>query len=188
MQLDTRLFFLGLIALVIAERLAELVIARRNTRWALARGGVEAGAGHYPWIAVTHALFLIACPLEVWLLDRPFHPWLAAGMLSLLAAAMGMRYWVIATLGRRWTTRVICLPGRPPITSGPFRFVRHPNYLAVMFEFVALPLVHTAWLSALVFAALNAVLLAHRIRVEEEALSRHCDYRRYFPALSPGPE
>lgn len=174
---DSRLLYTALVGLVVVERLVELGISRGNERWAKARGGVEAGREHYPWMVAMHTAFLAACPLEVWLLGRPLLPALGAAMLLLLVAAMALRYWVIATLGRRWSTRVICLPGVPVITGGPFRWARHPNYLAVVVETAALPLVHTAWLTALAFSLANAALLRTRIRVEEEALSRHCHGR-----------
>ena len=170
--IDSRLLFGGLVGLVAIERLAELALARRNTRIALAHGGIESGRRHYPWMVALHTAFLAAAPLEVFLLDRPFVPPLAAAMATVLAATMALRAWVIATLSWRWTTRVITIPGMAPVTGGPFRFLRHPNYLAVMLEFVALPLVHTAWLTALAFSLLGAVLLFVRIRVEDRALAR----------------
>lgn len=180
--IDTRLLYALLIGLVALERLGELVITRRNRDWALARGGVEVGGGHYPWMVLVHTLFLVACPAETWLLDRPFVGPLAAAMLSLVAASMALRYWVVKTLGRRWTTTVVCIPGLPVVTDGPFRYLRHPNYLAVVVEIASLPLVHGAWLTALVFSVANAAVLRVRIRVEEEALGRHGDYERLLPA------
>lgn len=170
--IDTRWVFTGLVALVAVQRLQELRLARRHARRLLARGGVEAGGGHYPWMVALHAAFLASCVAEVWLVGRPFVPALAAAALLVLAAASALRYWAIRTLGERWTTRVIVLPGAAPVASGPYRFLRHPNYLAVALEIAALPLVHTAWATAAVFSALDGVLLAHRIRTEEEALGR----------------
>ena len=111
-----------------------------------------------------------ACPLEVWLLDRPFLPPLAAAAGLALALTMALRYWVIATLGDRWCTRVLVPPGEPRITGGPYRFLRHPNYLAVAVEVFALPLVHTAWLTAAVLGGANLAVLAVRIRAEDRAL------------------
>jgi methyltransferase len=106
----------------------------------------------------------------VWLLDRPFLSWLGWPMLVLLVAAHALRWWCIRALGPQWTTRVIVVPGTGLVTSGPYRYLRHPNYVAVVLEGIALPLVHTAWLTALAFTVLNAALLAGRIRVEERAL------------------
>jgi methyltransferase len=154
----------------------------------MAQGGVEVGEDHYRWMVVVHTLFLIACPAEVWLLDRPFVPWLAAAMLALLAGTMALRYWAISTLGKRWTTKVVCVPGLPVVTGGPYRFVRHPNYVAVVLEIAALPLIHTAWLTAAVFSLANIFVLRTRIRVEEEALSRYNDYQERFPGARPAQE
>ena len=169
-MLDSRGLFTLLIAAVALERLVELVISRRHEESLRARGAVEAGAGHYPVMVAVHAALLVAAPAEVWLLDRPFVPWLGWPMLALVAATMALRYWVIATLGERWATRVLVLPGAPLVAAGPYRFLRHPNYLAVAIEVVALPLVHTAWLTALVCGAANGAILAWRIRVEDAAL------------------
>jgi len=169
-MLDSRALFTLLIAAVALERLGELAISRRHEKALRARGAVEAGAGHYPVMVAIHAALLLAAPAEVWLLDRPFLPWLGWPMLALVAATMALRYWVIATLGERWATRVLVLPGAPLVAAGPYRFLRHPNYLAVAVEVVALPLVHTAWLTALVCGAANLAILARRIRVEDAAL------------------
>ena len=163
--------YTGLVAAVAAVRLAELVLARRNFARCRAQGGVEAGAGHYPWMVALHAAWLAACVLEVRLADRPFRPALAAVALALLAGAMALRWWVIATLGERWTTRVICVPGAAPVTGGPYRWLRHPNYLAVVAEILALPLVHGAWITAVVASLANAALLRVRIAAEEAALA-----------------
>lgn len=162
-----------LILLVGAERLAELAVARRNRRWSLARGGVEWGRGHYPWMVALHTGLLAGCLAETYLAGRPFLPWLGWPMLALVLAAQGLRWWCVAALGRQWNTQVIVVPGLPRVTRGPYRFawLRHPNYLAVAVEGVALPLVHSAWLTALVFTVLNAVLLAVRIRCENAALA-----------------
>lgn len=177
---DTRVLFTALIVLLAAGRLFELRIAKRNLRDLLARGGVEVAPGHYRWMVLLHTLFLFACPLEVWLLDRPFLPWLGIPMLLLAVLAAALRIWVIRTLDGRWTTRIVVLPQVTPVTGGPYRFLRHPNYLAVITEMFALPLIHTAWISAAVFSLLNAWLLQVRIRAEEEGLSRLSDYEAVF--------
>ena len=158
---------IGLLAL---ERLAELVVARRNAAWSFARGGLEVGAGHYPLMVLLHSGFLLAAPAEVLFLDRPA-PAAWPLLLALALLCQGLRWWCITTLGPRWNTRVIIVPGLAPITHGPYRHLRHPNYLAVVTELLVVPLLHGAWLTALVFSALNAALLAHRIRVEEAALA-----------------
>lgn len=177
MSTSQRLFLL-LIALVAVERLVELVLSTANARRALAKGAVEGEPrGAYAAMVAVHALFLVAAPVEALLLDRPFVPALGWPMLALVAVAMALRYWAIATLGRRWNTRVLVVPGEPAVDSGPYRFVRHPNYVAVALELAALPLVHSAWISALVFTAANVVLLRFRIAREEAALATHADYR-----------
>jgi methyltransferase len=186
---DSRVLYTGLIVVLAGMRLVELAISRRNIAQLRARGAVEAGAGHYPWMVALHAAFLIACPLEVWLLDRPWLPALSAAMVALLIAAAALRYWVIATLGDRWSTRIVLVPGDPPVTAGPFRVLRHPNYLAVVVEFVALPLVHTAWLSAVIFSFANAMVLRRRVLVEEAALAQYTAYDSALgnrPRMIPG--
>lgn len=160
-----------LILLVGLERLAELVVSNRNLRWSRQHGGVETGAGHYPAMVLLHSGLLVGCLVEVWLLDRPFLAWLGWPMLALVVAAQALRWWCISTLGRQWNTRVVVVPGTGRITSGPYRRLRHPNYVAVVIEGAALPLVHTAWLTAVVFSVLNAVLLTVRIRSESGALA-----------------
>ena len=169
--------YLALLAAVGLERLFELGLSRRNARRALARGGIECDAGHFWFMKTLHLAFLAACGAEVIFFARAFHPALAVAMLVLAALAQALRYWSIWTLGERWNVRVIVVPGDPVVTRGPYRFVRHPNYVAVAIEGVALPLIHTAWLTALCFTLANAVLLAVRIGCEERALSRHTDYR-----------
>jgi methyltransferase len=161
-----------LIGLYALERLAELVVSARNIRWSLARGGVESGFGHYPPMVVLHTGLLAGCLVEVLVLDRPFLPWLGWPMLALAVLAQGLRWWSIRTLGPRWNTRVVVVPGMPLVTGGPYRFARHPNYVAVVVEGVALPLVHSAWITAIVFSVLNIPLLAVRLRAEERALGR----------------
>ncbi|MEE8524015.1 MAG: isoprenylcysteine carboxylmethyltransferase family protein [Thermoanaerobaculia bacterium] len=186
---DTRVLYLGLIGLVVLERLAELVITRRNAERLRARGGFEAGRGHYTPMVVLHTGLLIAAPLEVWTLGRPLLPALAVPMLLLLAATMSLRYWAIASLGDRWTTQVFVVPGEAPVRRGPYRWLRHPNYLAVVFEVAALPLIHTAWWTALVVSIGNAWVLRVRIRTEEEALVEHSNYEAAMadlPRLMPG--
>jgi methyltransferase len=155
-----------------AERIAELVVSSRNARWSFARGGVEYGRRHFPPMVALHTGLLLACLAEVWLLDRPFLPWLGWPMLVLVLASQALRWWCIATLGPRWNTRVIVVPGLPLVARGPYRWLHHPNYVAVVVEGFALPLVHSAWITAVVFTVLNAVLLlAFRIPCENRALA-----------------
>ncbi len=133
---------------------------------------MESGSGHYRWMVAMHTAFLAACPMEVWWSHRPFLPFLGYPMLALLGASAGLRVWTLRSLGKRWTTRVIPLPGEPRVVDGPFRYLRHPNYLAVVLEMAALPLVHTAWFTACLFSLLNALMLRVRIPVENAALAR----------------
>jgi len=169
---DTRVLYTLLIAGVAAQRLVELQLSQRHQRALEERGAVEVAPRQYRAMVLLHGAFLIACPLEVWWLRRPFRPVLAVAMAALLVAAQVLRYWAIATLGERWTTRIVCLPGVPLVSGGPYRFLRHPNYLAVAVEMAALPLLHGAWLTAAVFSAADAAVLAVRIREEESALAR----------------
>jgi len=154
------------------ERIAELVVSTRNARWSFARGGVEFGKRHFPPMVALHTGLLLACLAEVWFGDRPFIPWLGWPMLVLVLASQALRWWCIAVLGPRWNTRVIIVKDLPLVAGGPYRWLKHPNYVAVVVEGFALPLVHTAWITAIAFTVLNAVLLlAVRIPVENRALA-----------------
>src|SRR5690554_1310222 len=164
--------YLALILATGVERIIELVISTRNARAAFARGGREFGLGHFPWMVALHTGLLVASFLEAWLLERPFLPWLGWPMLVLVVLSQVLRYWCIASLGAQWNTRVIVVPGAGMVTRGPYRWLKHPNYVAVVVEGFALPLVFTSWVTALVFTVLNAVLLLRfRIPVEERALA-----------------
>lgn len=155
-----------IVALVAAERVLELVHAARNTRALLGRGGVELGRGHYPMLVLLHAAWLAALILLV-PRDAPVSwPWLAVFVLL-----QALRLWIVLSLGPYWTTRVITLADVPLVRRGPYRVLRHPNYVVVAAEIVVLPLVFGAWHIALVFSLLNLALLAWRIRVEERALA-----------------
>lgn len=158
---------LVVVLLVAAQRLAELAVARRNTARLLAQGAVEHGARHYPLIVLLHAAWLASLPLVV-----PAGRWPDPWLLGLFVLLQPLRVWVIASLGGRWTTRVIVSPGLPPLRRGPYRWLRHPNYLIVAAEIALLPLAFGAWALALVFSVLNAiVLLGIRIPCESRALS-----------------
>ncbi len=179
--------YIGLLALIGAERIAELLLSRRNARIAFSRGGVEAGAAHFRWMALVHALFLPACALEAILRGHDVRrghdvfvvsPGLSLAALALVVFAQALRWWAIASLGWRWNVRIIVVPDAPPVRSGPYRFVRHPNYIAVAVEMLCIPLVQGAWICAPVFSALNALLLRVRIRDEERALG--APYLRAF--------
>ncbi|MFI4936632.1 MAG: isoprenylcysteine carboxyl methyltransferase family protein [Caulobacterales bacterium] len=154
----------GLLALTTAQRLGELILSQRNIRRLKAKGGYEAGAGHYPWLIAVHVAWLAGLWLLAW--SRPLNLPLAALYLTLQAG----RVWVIASLGERWTTRIIVLPGAPLVRRGPYRFLAHPNYVIVAGEVLVLPLAFGLWAYALAFSALNAIALWVRIRAEDKAL------------------
>lgn len=157
------------LALVVAQRLGELAYAARNTRALRARGAAEHGAAHYPLLVALHAAWLLSLLLFVPWHTPPRWPWL--GLFVLLQA---LRLWVVASLGPRWTTRIIVPPDAAPVRRGPYRWLRHPNYAVVAAEIATLPLAFGAWRIALIFTVLNTALLTWRIHVEKEALG----YRR----------
>ena len=156
------------------ERIYELFVSKRNAAIAFSRGGVEYGQRHFPWMVALHTGLLLACIAEVVVLDRPFIAALGWPMLVIAVLCQVGRYWIIHSLGDQWNTRVIVVPGADRVVNrGPYRWswLRHPNYLVVAIEGVALPLVHTAWVTAIVFTVLNAVLLlGFRIPTEDRAL------------------
>jgi methyltransferase len=154
-----------ILALVTVQRLGELALSRHNTSKLLARGAIEVGAAHYPLIVSVHTAWLIA--LWIWGRDESVNLF----ALALFIALQGLRVWIIATLGARWTTRIIVLPGEPLVASGPYRYLSHPNYAVVVAEIAILPLALHLPVLALIFSALNAAVLVIRIRVETRALS-----------------
>jgi methyltransferase len=162
--------YLGFLLLLTLERLFELRLSQRHRQAVLARGGYEVGAEHFTMMSVMHSAFFVACASEVVLLKRPFHSPL--GYIAMVAAllAQALRYWAIMTLGDRWNVRIIVDPKEAPIVTGPYRFVRHPNYVAVVIEMMAVPLIHGAYLTAIVFSLVNAGMLKIRITSEERAL------------------
>lgn len=156
----------AILAYVTIERLLELWLSRRNTADLLAKGGREAAAGHYRWIVAVHVLWLLS--LWIFAPGRTIESfWLALYVLLQFA-----RLWVLATLGPRWSARIVVLPDEPLVTSGPYRFLRHPNYWVVIGEIAVLPLVFGLWAIALIFTILNAAVLWVRIREENRALGR----------------
>ena len=155
----------AILIFVTLQRLGELVLARHNTARLLAKGAIEIGARHYPLLVATHAAWLAA--LWIWGRDQSVD----LPLLGAFIVMQGLRLWVLATLGERWTTRIIVLPGAPLVTSGPYRYFSHPNYAVVAAEIALLPLaLHLPWL-ALVFTILNAAVLTIRLRAEQRALS-----------------
>jgi methyltransferase len=180
----TRELYTGFVAVVALERCFELWLSRRNAAWARRAGAVEYGAGHLRWMKALHTTFFVAAPAEVWLASRPFIPALAIACLVLALLAQALRYWAIVTLGRRWNVAVLVLPGVPAVNAGPFRYLKHPNYVAVVIEGLAIPSMHSAFITAGVFTVLNAWLLRVRIRCEESALREHCEYADRLAARS----
>ena len=163
--------FWTLLSLIACERVAELVVSARHANALLRRGGVEYGLRHFPVMIALHVALLAGCVLEPLLGHRTFIPALGFPMLAVTVLANGLRWWCIATLGERWTARVIVLPGAPLVRSGPYRWFAHPNYVAVIVEGAALPLTGSAWITACAFTVLNAALLTVRIRCEIRALA-----------------
>jgi methyltransferase len=156
----------AVIAIVVVQRIAELLYAERNTRRLLHNGAVEIAPGQHPWFIALHAAWLVSIAAFVRAATLP-NWWLLAAFFALQLA----RLWVIATLGRYWTTRIITVPGAPLVRRGPYRFIKHPNYTIVVLEIAMLPLAFGAWQIAVVFSLLNALLLAARIRAEDRALA-----------------
>ena len=173
--------YLGIIAALALERGFELYIAQRNATRAFAAGAVEIGQRHYRAMVALHGAFLVACAVESIARGSGASAAVAAPAIAAELFAQFLRYWVILTLGRRWNTRIIVFPDARPVTSGPFRFVRHPNYLAVTIELVAVPLIGGAWVTAIVFSLGNAILMMVRIPAEERALGQ--SYAGAFASL-----
>ncbi len=158
----------AVVGYIVVARLAELAYAARNSRRLKARGAVEVGAGHYPLLVALHGGWLVALVVAVPLETAP-----STALLVAFAVLQLARAWIIASLGGRWTTRIIVLPGAPLVARGPYRWLRHPNYAVVAAEIALVPLAFGAWPVAAVFTALNLALLRHRIRVENAALGRN---------------
>ena len=182
--------FDALLITVGTMRLVELSLSRRNQRRLVERGARHIRDPHFGWMVTAHIGILAGAALEVAFLNRPFLPLLAATMFGLFLAANAVRWWVIRTLKMQWTVRVMDSARLGVVTGGPFCFVRHPNYAAVYVELLALPLIHTAWLTALLGSLLHAWVLARRLAVEEPALMACQAYRekmaykaRFVPGL-----
>lgn len=185
--------FTSLVAIVAVQRLWELLRSRRHERALLARGGREHARAQMPWMSALHGSWLLAMILEVVLLGREARIGLALAAGLVFLVGQGLRLAAMSALGERWTVKVITLPGAPAVDRGIFRWLRHPNYLGVVLEIAALPLIHGAWLTALVWSAANALLLVLRIRAEEQALRTDNDYEvglgdrpRFVPRLTGG--
>lgn len=181
--------FLGLLVAVAALRIAELRISRSHQREMIARGAAKVEEPRFRWMVLLHTGVLIGAALEVVLLKRPFFPALAAGMFVIFLAANLVRWWVIRTLGNHWNVQVMDSTSLGVITSGPFRYVRHPNYAAVFSEMIALPLIHTAWITAAVGSLAHIIVLSQRLATEERVLLANPEYRETMgrkPRFIPG--
>jgi methyltransferase len=170
--------YFALLGALCLERLVELWLSARNLRWALAQGGQVSGRSDFRLMVAVHAAFPFACALSAWRTGAQAPQWVSAGALGLAVAAQLLRYWAIFSLGRRWNTRIVVIPGAPPVVRGPYRFIRHPNYLAVAIELAAFPLIAGGWRTAVVFSLLNLALMWRRIPAEESALGP--EYARAF--------
>lgn len=158
-------------------RVAELLVSRRQQLQLLAEGGRRIAEPSYPFMVIVHASLLVGSGLEAWLLRRPFLPLLGWAMLALLGLCLAGRVWVWRNLREQWNTQIVASV-RPIVTTGPYRYVRHPNYTLVIVEMFALPLVHCAYLTTVVCSVLNAAVLWQRIQAEEQMLLAHPEYRR----------
>ena len=186
----TVIAFLGLLLAVAALRIFELRISRRHQQQMIARGSSKVNKPRFLWIVLVHTVILVAAAAEVVFLHRPFLLGLAAAMFFLFLASNGLRLWVIFALGVRWNVQVMDSTNLGVVTTGPFRFIRHPNYLAIFVEMFALPLIHTAWITALIGPIAYAVVIGQRIVVEEQVLFANPEYRaameskpRFLPGL-----
>jgi len=164
---------------VTGMRLFELWFAKRNERYVKALGAKEFGARHYPWIVLMHVLFLLSLAVEALRKGaRPSRRWPL--LFPLFLAVEGLRAWTILSLGRFWNTKILIVPNRPVVKKGPYRWIRHPNYVVVALEIVLLPLLFQAPMTAFIFSLFNALMLSIRISTEEQALSAFTDYQEVF--------
>lgn len=163
--------FTILLVIVAIERIVELVISKRNLRWSFAQGGIEFGRSHYKYMVAIHVFLLGGSLIEVWFFRPTLIPTLSGIMFLLAIASQALRWWCICALGKRWNTLVVIIPGKPVCKTGPYRWFKHPNYVAVIIEGFALPMVGFAWRTAVIFTILNAVVLTARLRSENAALA-----------------
>jgi len=161
-----------LIPLVIVQRVAELRVAKRNERIMRERGAVEVGDAHYAAIVALHTVWFFGMIAEIVILTRPINPFWPA-LLAIVLLAQGLRYWAIRSLGVQWNTKILVLPKGKAVTSGPYRYLRHPNYVAVIIELLIFPMIFSSYLTAISASIINLYLLRIRIRTEEEALRTH---------------
>ncbi len=181
--------YLGLLLVVAALRIYELQISRRHQREMVAHGASKVEDPRFRWMVLLHTSVLIGCAVEVVFLHRPFYPIFAAFWFSIFLAANVVRWWVIRTLGEHWNVQVMNSTGMGVVTSGPFRYVRHPNYAAVFVEMLALPLIHCAWITAIAGTLAHALVLSQRLATEERVLFSNPQYSAAMsgkPRFVPG--
>lgn len=165
------MLFYFVIGFVVLQRLAELVIAKRNEKKSLAAGGVEYDRKGYAGIVIMHTMFFISLGAEYFYFEHSLNEfWII--FLILFIAAQGLRYWAIISLGSMWNTRIIIIPGRRLVRSGPYKFLKHPNYIAVITELAVIPLMFSCFYTAVIFSVVNLLLLKRRIEIEEDALKK----------------
>lgn len=181
------MWFWTLFAFIVVQRVTELVIARRNERWMKTRGGKEVGHAHYKWIVCVHVLFLLSLVVEVQEFGAHSATWWWAPF-AVFVAAQIIRFWALFSLGPYWNTKIIVLPGANVVAKGPYRFLRHPNYVIVAAEILMIPLIFQAYVTAVMFTILNIIVMCVRIPTEERALAKETDYgqstgrrSRFFP-------
>ena len=173
------MLFYIIITIVIIQRLVELIIAKRNEKWMRSQGAFEAGAGHYPIMVSMHMAFFVSLILEVLVIERSLSSlWIP--LLTLFLIAQIARVWCLTSLGKFWNTKIIILPGANVVKKGPYQFVRHPNYVIVATELLVLPLLFSAYFTAIVFSVLNLWMLSVRIPIEEKALKEVTNYKEKF--------
>lgn len=165
------LAFTLVLLLVACERIVELIVSKRNLDWSFSQGGIEYGRAHYKYMVAIHIFLLVGALGEVWTTRPILRPVLFWGFFALAMGTQALRWWCIGTLGKRWNTLVVINPGLSVVTGGPYRWLKHPNYVAVVIEGIALPMVGFAWRTALIFTVLNIFVLSARLKSENAALA-----------------
>lgn len=178
MAIDT-IVFMSVIGFVIVQRITELFVARSNEQWIRSHGGYEVGAGHYPFMVAIHVGFFISLIIEFFVFNRSLSAYWYL-LFGIFAGLQMMRVWIISSLGRFWNTKILVLPGANVVKRGPFRLIRHPNYVVVSLEILVIPLLFNAFFTAILFTILNFIILSVRIPKEEAALREVTDYTEVF--------
>lgn len=177
------MIFIVVVLIVVAQRLIELVVARRNEKWMIQQGGYEVGRSHYPMMIMLHSSFFIFLILEVLLMNRDLSRFFVFLLVLFLLTQAG-RLWCLLSLGKLWNTKIMIIPGINVVKKGPYRFLKHPNYVIVGIELIILPLLFNAYFTAIIFTLLNLWMLSVRIPIEEKALKEATNYSTQFPQKS----